>query len=182
MSEENTSTMDTLSVSSCSSIRQSKKFYTAMENCLVTRPDNTPPYTSIEARPVYDKDLYGEFWISVHKSPDGMRITWVNHEGYVKRVAPDGTITEWYIRPTIQSIVDNSLAISSEGLFTKFNKDGSIFERARYGEWFWGPQTIECEPYSIEDEEDDGYYSDDNCGCGNDYRCCGWYPPHADLH
>jgi hypothetical protein len=173
MAAEITNKMEALTIGT-----PSKKFYTAMENCLVTRPDNTPPYTSFMERPVYDVYAYYDPLRAEHYFADGSFIWWSRSLEYVKWVQADGTLTEWFERPTIQTIVDKSLTNMSDSRFTKFNKDGSVFEHGAYGDWFWGPQTIECEPYSI-DEVDDDSYSDD-CGCHNDYRCCGWYPHTED--
>ena len=155
---------------------QQGEFFTAMENCRVTRPDNTPPYTSMAERPIYDTERYKNYIRPVRTYPDRSWTEWVPAEGYVRHTAANGTIFEWYARPTIQQI----WCRNNEGTYTQFNKDGSIFEAASYGNWFWGPQDIEVLPSPIDEDQDESY--SDDCGCHNDYRCCGWYPAYEDRY
>jgi hypothetical protein len=145
---------------------ESKKFFTALENCDVIRPDGTPPYLSMEARPVYDEVENSAYNEPIYNGKDGNYIVW-EMNGNVTRYTPDGTKTIWYKRTTLQDVVNSKL----EGCYTKFNSDGSVYDRTPSYVWFFGPKNIVCEPYEIHAE---GYIDDDDCGCHGHYRCCGY--------
>ena len=131
------------------------------------RPDGTPRYISMEMRPVYDVQKFAFYDEPVGYDENGAFIRW-DHDGYVRREAKDGTITEWFSRPTLQ-IAINTLPHCN---FFKFNKDGSVLVINEAYTWFWGP-LVEVQP--IMNVYDD-YNPVRDCGCGGDFRCCGYDP------
>ena len=154
-----------------------KEFFTALENVDVRRPDGTT-YVSMEERPVYDDVKYSWYVEPIYYGEDGTTIKWFQN-GDVWRWSPDGTLTKWFERPTLQRAVTD-YSNQFYGVFTKFNTDGSIYERTPRWRWFWGIKNIKCKPYRI----DEDYYEDDydDCGCHNSYSCCGYEPwqPYSD--
>lgn len=141
--------------------------FTTLENCEVFRTDGTPPYISMEPRPVYDEKKYGGYMEPLHIAEDGTTIVWMDN-GEVCRSTPDGTLTFWYPRITIK----DALLFPAKGLFVKFNSDGSTVCVRNSVPWYWGLKNVSCDMYEI---HQDNFDYEKDCGCKLDPTCCGNY-------
>ena len=144
---------------------------TSIDNAWVKYPKSDIWFVTMMKRPVYDSSL-DYCWPTCNKT-DGTRIMW--HNGYgnddVEMIMADGTHYKWLIRPTIQDVIDKKLG---DGVYAKFNGDGSIYLRWDDGfTWYHGPLNVETS-YETNVFDDYNYYDDDDDDNRPCERCRQW--------
>ena len=162
------------------------KTLTRIETVLVKIPGSSGDFHSMEPRPVYqgvwENDWCEGVWendwceLTHHNKVTGDIITWYNNEDVILTKA-DGTTKTWYSQPTLKDVI---LMPPHSGDYTQFKSTGEVICLIQnHVGWYWGvPNSIETEALEVTLPE---LYDDnckDDCGCHNDYRCCGWYPSY----
>lgn len=148
---------------------------TRIETVEVYLPGFSEPFYTMEARPVF-KGIWKNDWFKVfyENSENGDTIRWYE-SGDVDMVKTNGSVKKWYPRPVLSDVI---LMRPNMGVFTQFNSSGEVAQTLNNISWYWGINNIEIEALPITEIE--YIESLDHCGCYNDYRCCGWYPPEDD--
>jgi len=158
------------------------KTLTRIETVLVKIPGSSGEFHSMEPRPVF-QGVWSDKWMEVahNNTVNGDTITWYNN-GDVILTKTDGTTKTWYSQPTLEDVI---LMPPHSGDYTQFKSTGEVICLLKdHVGWYWGiPNSIETDVltisyYTLYKSYDDNYDNDD-CGCHNDYRCCGWYPSYG---
>ena len=165
-----------------------RRYSTCKQTTVINHPDCSRELYGFELRPICPKrPLKGEV---VHTSfrvrgPRGLTLdyletTWYP-DGVIVRTNEYGVKTIWYPKPTLKDAV---VGPREEGRYRYFRFNGDTVEAYFYGaNYFWSADEFQSD---FEKGEvtcgflgEDGvvvWDNEDDCGCRNSYRCCGYDP------
>ena len=104
-----------------------------------------------------------------------------------------GMTTEKEVADYVKSIISSQLEKTIDEVIKvalkyeehKEHKTLEEYIRTWEGDWFREIMASHIPSFAGEDAEDEELSMSwaervKECGCGGNYRCCGWYPPHED--
>lgn len=163
------------------------RYYTCKQTTVINHPNCSRELYGFELRPVCPMTPLKNEVVSVYYREKVRGITFVENEtiwypdGVIVRTDVDGVKTTWYPKPTLQDAITGP---REDGRFRYFRFKGDTVEAFFYnGTYFWTANWFEAqdEPgdVSIGRVGEDGkviWDKEDDCGCHNSYRCCGYDP------
>jgi hypothetical protein len=153
---------------------------TSVETVEVHMPGFAGVFYTMEPRPVcigLEFNTYTQVISENFKNRE--RVVWYDN-GSVCMTKPDGTTKIWYPRPTLKDVVLMKPNVRS---YTQFKTTGEVVQLLNDNiPWYWGAQKVEIDTLKVTDVIYDDLDNVNDCGCRDDYRCCGWYPSYEDRY
>ena len=153
-------------------------YTTSLETTQVRMLGISVPFTSMRKRPTFkggwDKSwhhaVYNDYALSSET------ITWY-FDGTVVVEDGNGMSETWFPRPTLSDCI---FSLNS-GEYTQFKSSGEVVQILNDRiPWYWGAQNRDTSPDEISYVRTFNELNREDCGCKNNYRCCGWYPGYED--
>jgi hypothetical protein len=153
---------------------------TSVETMELRMPGFAGPFYTMEPRPVCRNAHISDYLeVFSENFETGERIIWYNN-GNILMTKADGTTKKWYARPTLKDAVQ---MVANSRSYTQFKSTGEVIQVLNDNiPWYWGVQNVEINAFEMTDVIYENYEdNEDDCGCGNNIRCCGWYPFYEDY-
>jgi hypothetical protein len=151
------------------------EYITSKETVEVILPYSSCIFHSIMERPICDEiNFYGIKSVIYIDKKTGEIIEWY-WDGLIISTHSDGTMYKWYPRPTLKNVI----LMKPASYYTQFHSNGAVTQiLTNNNSWVWGPKNISKEEIIT----DISYkYELDDCGCHNNFRCCGYNPYDKDY-
>jgi hypothetical protein len=154
-------------------------YLTSLETTEVRMPGISAPFTSMAHRPTFRGKWHGSWHHAIWNdyALTSSTITWY-YDGKVVVTDGNGMSETWFPRPTLADCV----LTQQSGSYTQFRSSGEVVQILNDRiPWYWGAKNKDITPEEISYVRTFAEFnSNDECGCHNNYRCCGWYPSHED--